>query len=196
MLLVGVDVGVTNLALSVVEVPDDCTEARVLDINLINTQHFEHTRVPRRTCTLGHTGMACDRVAHVVQERQHVFDAAREIVIERQPPGGLRDVEQVFVTMFRQRCHVMAPQTMHAHIGSSGYEYDERKRVSIRVATPYVPDIESRFAKADDVADSVCLVLTRVAQLKKVYDKEHALQVALDRGLDFEQFRYTGRLAQ
>ncbi len=193
---VGVDVGVVHLALAMCHTNAAYEDFTVQRVQLIDITELEHQRVPRSRCPLSHTGMACDRVLHVIQERQALFDAAEEVVVERQPPQGIRDVEQVFVTVFRTKCHVMAPQTMHKFLHSSGYEYAERKQISIRTAKAYVPDITAMFEKADDVADAVCLVLTRVSQLHDQHSRQARRAAALDRGLDFEAFRYKGPVLQ
>ncbi len=193
----GIDIGVVHLAIANASTSQNYDDLQMHSVQLINTMVLEHTRVSRHVCPLHHSGMAVDRVAHVVQEHQALFDGATIIVIERQPPGGLRDVEQVLVTMFRHKAEVMCPQTMHAHIGSSGVPYLARKAISIEVASEYMADLVHTFPdKTDDVADAICLVVTYIQKTKKKRDKEArckaALEHAKERGLDMEMFRYTG----
>ena len=196
-LTLGIDVGVIHLALVGGVTSDAYEDLRIVHVELINTTILEHGRVPRSTCTLHHTGMAADRVAHLVQERQILFDAAHRIIVERQPPGGLRDVEQVLACMFRDKVVLMAPQTMHAHIGSSQRPYAIRKALAVEYALVFLPDLRVRYPdKADDVADAVCLVVTHVHTKAKealcAARKAEAAAYAARRGLDFNQFRYSG----
>jgi Holliday junction resolvasome RuvABC endonuclease subunit len=195
MIAVGVDIGVLHLAVAVVRAGPHWEDATVQAVEVINTRTLEHNRVPRSACTLHHTGMAVDRVAHVTQERSALFAAAEVIIVERQPPGGLRDVEQVLVAMFRDKAVVMAPQTMHAFIGSSGLPYAERKEVAIAFAEGHVPHLRTTFpSKTDDAADAVCLALTWVHKQHQQWARTAAFKAARDtakaRGLDFEAFRY------
>ena len=197
MLILGVDIGVLHLAIAGVETAADYQGAVVVHVELINTMHLEHERVPAAHCLLHHTGMAADRVAHVVQQRQPLFDRAHCIVIERQPPGGLRDVEQVLLVMFRAKAVVMCPQTMHAHIGSSQKTYPVRKALAVLFASQFVPDLACRFpGKTDDVADAVCLAMTHVhaqaAVVAAAKARAAAAAQAASRGLDLEGFRYEG----
>lgn len=197
LLLIGVDIGVVHLALAFARAGPRFQDVAVDRVELINMTCMRHEAVSEAQCTLHHTGMAADRVAHVVQERRQAFDAAHCIVIERQPPGGLRDVEQVLFLMFRAKAVMMAPQTMHAHIGSSQRPYSIRKDLSKLYAQRYVPDLLLRFPdKADDVADAVCLVVTLAHQRAAVAAAEglraHAADSCAARGLDLAAFVYTG----
>lgn len=195
--VMGIDVGLVHLALAFGTIHGEDFSVTIDWVNLVDATVLEHGRVPRSECRLHHTGMAVDRVQHVIQERQPDFDAVEEIVIERQPPGGIRDVEQVFVTLFRDRCVVVCPRTMHVFLGSSGLTYPERKAVSMNRAQRYVPDIRTRFPKADDVADAVCLLLTRAAALAKTAAVVKA-RAAADAAVvtTFDRFRYRGTLGQ
>jgi hypothetical protein len=157
--LAAVDVGVINLALAFGTVNDGT-------VTITRTALVDTTQpCTVAGCPLHHTGMAVDRVAHVVAAYRADFDAAEVVVIERQPPGGLRDVEQVFAATFRAKCVVMAPQTMHATIGSSGLAYEARKEVSKATAAEFT-DL-TPYRKQDDVADAVCLLLTQAAKWRR-----------------------------
>jgi len=200
-IVLGVDVGVVHLALATGHVDAQFRHLVIAHVEVINTMVHAHEAVPLAACTLHHTGMAADRVAHVVQERKALFQDAHTIVVERQPPGGLRDVEQVLVILFRDKTVVMAPQTMHAHIGSSGRPYALRKLMAIEFAAKWVPDLLDRFpVKADDAADAVSLVATFVQKhadrLEAASALERAAVEARSKGLDLDAFRYRGSLGK
>jgi hypothetical protein len=199
LVVLGIDVGVLHLALAVTLTNANFSSFRVSHVELIDTRILQHDRVAQEKCTLQHTGMACDRVAHLLQEREALFRSAHVVVVERQPPGGLRDVEQVLATLLRHKVCVMAPQTMHAHIGSSGMPYAERKAWAVEVASSLVPELVVRFPKADDVADAICLAKTFVdkAGIKHAASvgKEKAKEAAHSQGLDFRKYMYTGKFA-
>ena len=197
MVILALDVGVIHLAIAVATCNADYSGAAIREVMLVNTMTLGHTRVCRAACRLHHTGMAADRVAHVVQERQELFDVANTIVVERQPPGGLRDVEQVLVLMFRDKVNVMAPQTMHAFIGSSRNPYTVRKQLAIEYATRFVKDLREQFpGKTDDVADAICIAVTYVERTREACAQKrqrvHSHVLAAERGLDLNAYRYTG----
>jgi hypothetical protein len=199
LLILGIDIGIVNLACAEAVVTDDFEDLKIRQVNLVNLMKLEHNRVPLAECPLFHTGMAVDRVAHLVQERQALFDAAHTIVVERQPPGGLRDVEQVLVSLFRHKAVVMAPQTMHAFIGSSCSPYSIRKQLAIAFAETFVPSLTTLFpVKADDAADAVCLACTFVHKMRTVRRKAagraRADAVATKQGLCLADYVYTGKM--
>jgi Holliday junction resolvasome RuvABC endonuclease subunit len=193
--ILGIDVGVINLALAVGTCTPAYTDVAIEAVEVVNM--MLPCVVPG--CALPHSGMAADRVAHVLRDRAAQFAAADTVVIERQPPGGLRDVEQVFLAALRAKARVIAPATMHVAIGSNGLEYAARKQVSIAAAERWVPALREWFPKPDDAADAVCLVLTHVwAKAKEVAAQEAAAAsaaVAASAGLDLAQYRYSGRLS-
>ena len=195
-IIVGIDVGVQNLAMAVGSCSASYTNLTITAVERVNLM----STCTVTGCTLHHTGMASDRVAHFLQARAAVFAEADTVVIERQPPGGLRDVEQVLVTRLRDKAVVMAPQTMHVAIGSNGLPYAERKVAAIARASLLVPDIAARFApKADDPADAVCFVIAYVqaaaARRAAICRSARAASTSAAAGLDLSAYVYTGRLS-
>lgn len=164
--LLGVDVGYSHLALALLSVRDDYTQPHVSGFALINLASHVHRRVPAATCTLHHSAMTVDKVAHVVQEFGDWLDAAEEVIIERQPPGGMTDVEQLLVASTRNKARLMAPQTMHAHLGLSRLNYEQRKRATEAFASSLCPALQAHtgLRRKHDIADAVCLAVTRAAQ--------------------------------
>jgi hypothetical protein len=201
--IIGIDVGVRNLAMAVGWCTPEFTQLRISAVERVNLMDACMVAA----CELHHTGMAADRVAHFLQQRAETFAAAHTVVIERQPPGGLRDIEQVLLVHLRHKAVVMAPQTMHAAIGSSGLTYEDRKAVAVTTACGLVPDLATRFApKPDDPADAVCFVLTYVraaaARRAAICTKRAAeaaatasATAAVTAGLDLKTYMYTGRFA-
>lgn len=192
--LIGIDIGVLHLGLAFASTNDDYSSLKIEKTVLIDMT----TECSSSGCSLFHTGFACDRVLHVIQAHQKSFDDCDHVVIERQPPTGIRDVEQVFAALFRPKAIIVQPQTMHAYIGSSGFDYDRRKDLATKFACRYVPDIEDRYERAHDVADAVCLVATVRSQLftkaiearLKSEAKTRQAAAKTSTTLDLDRFRY------
>lgn len=164
--LLGVDVGYTHLALALVTVAADYTQPHVSGFALINLAAHVHRRVPASACRLHHSAMTADKVAHVVQEFAEWIAEAEEVVIERQPPGGMTDVEQLLVAATRDKARLLAPRTMHAHLGLSRLDYEQRKHATEAFACALCPALAAHtgLRRKHDIADAVCLAVTRAAQ--------------------------------
>jgi hypothetical protein len=129
MRILGVDVGVIHFALCLCEVlPDQSPKViRAALINLTNPL-LGHESCSLRECQLSHSKMNCDRVDHMLQCLRHdYFDVADEIVMEQQPLGGIKDIEQLLVKEFRSRIRLISPIRIHRWLGIRGKSYEERK---------------------------------------------------------------------
>lgn len=160
MRVLGIDVGVRNLAVCVVAV-DDCTGARRLEHwEHVDITFLRHRRVSRSKCTLHHSRCLADRVAHFVQEHQHLFDAADVVAIEQQPPAGLVAVEQLLMAAARARARLVSPVAMHRRYGMQRITYEERKeraRQHFESATYIGDDVKEALAgreRSHDVYDA------------------------------------------
>lgn len=160
MLVASVDVGITHLALVFGRVTElvALVQAECLDITM-----FEHDRVPIGQCRLGHTKTTADRIAHVVQQRQHLFDACTHVLIERQPLQGHTHVEQVLYLMLRNKAQLVSPNAMHKFFNIGHYTYEGRKQQVVRIVDELFPldkfPLYHALERKHDIADAVCLLL-------------------------------------
>lgn len=136
MRVLGIDVGIIHLGLVLCETSGDilwtsdssCRVLRALLVNLTSPL-LGHEEINMKECTLTHSRMSCDRVDHLIQAcRDTFFDVADLIVIELQPPGGIKDVEQLLVQRFRHKIRVISPIRIHRWLGiPRGMSYEDRK---------------------------------------------------------------------
>jgi len=137
MIIVGVDVGINNLALVLLEcihVYRRGLQMRLLDVDLVDLCQLKHSVVQLNECNLHHSNMLIDRISHMIQEyRDKYFDKASIIAIERQPPGGIVAVEQLIMAAFRDKSVLVAPQSVHKMLGWGKIKlnYDQRKEQSL-----------------------------------------------------------------
>jgi Holliday junction resolvasome RuvABC endonuclease subunit len=163
MLVASIDVGITHLALVFARISESFQLIRVQRTECVDSTQFEHTRVSAELCTLGHTKTTADRIAHVVQERQHLFDACHHILIERQPLQGHTHVEQVLFMLFRARASLVSPNAMHKHFRINHFTYEGRKQQVVRIVDELLPlhhfPHYHSLERKHDVADAICLLL-------------------------------------
>tara|TARA_R110000803_G_scaffold30674_1_gene69010 strand:- start:158 stop:712 length:555 start_codon:yes stop_codon:yes gene_type:complete len=160
MLYTAIDIGYRNLGLIQVSVYDDIIQPlfmKKIDISKIHCKH---------TCEIPHTKEVADLVAHFIQEYQDVLRSADVILMERQPPGGLTNIEAVLLFVFRNKIKLISPNSVHAHFGFGHLDYEQRKERVVTIASKYItlPDIERQH----DIADAFCMILYEVqkSQLK------------------------------
>lgn len=160
MLVLGVDVGIINLGLCLLET-DDLYQSKTLNAwKHIDITVMRHNRVPRHKCTLAHTNCLCDRLKHVFQEEFELFNIADVIVIEQQPPCGHVAVEQLILSEFRQKACLVSPVSMQKSFDMRGLTYEERKTQAQRIfnecrIVPFeVKDVLRKRDRSHDIYDA------------------------------------------
>ncbi|AGO83640.1 hypothetical protein psal_cds_160 [Pandoravirus salinus] len=85
-----------------------------------------------------------DLVAQFVVQWRSAFDACERIFVERQPPGGMRDIEQLLYAALGggARVSFLAPNSLHAHfrigVRHGWGAYDQRKVRAETIASRYI----------------------------------------------------------
>ena len=120
MILVGIDVGYKNVGIVMAE----CIKEKI-DVKYFKRVDITKIKCPLN-CKLHHTNEVSDLVAHFVQHYKHIFEQADQIIVERQPPGGLTSVEALFHYIFREKVRLISPNSMHKHFGMGHLDYENR----------------------------------------------------------------------
>jgi hypothetical protein len=143
MFVLGIDVGIINLGLCLLECDDKYNARKLTTWKHIDITYMRHNKVTRCKCTLGHSNCICDRIQHVIQEEADVFDIADSIIIEQQPPCGHVAVEQLIFAQFRGKAHLVSPVSMHKTYGMRGLDYNERKEYTRQCfeRSPVIEDV-------------------------------------------------------
>ena len=138
---------------------------RVTHIQRVDIVDLKHVRTPRASCTLPHTKETYDRLAHVVQEYPEFFgDDVDAVVIERQPPGGMQDVQLFFYGLCRDKAVVVCPKSLHKFFDMQG-GYEMRKAQSVVLGQQildlgcdvHVKDAFDALGRAHDASDAMLL---------------------------------------
>lgn len=150
-----VDVGLVNMGVALVEVDHkgvvQCHMAGCVDITDFRC---------RGCCPLRHEAVPVDWVDHFVRDFKDAIAQAQVVLIERQPPGGFRCVEQLIYKACRDKALLVQPRSFQAHFGVTCMEYDERKQYLVGVAQRIYrgSEVATRALAADrahDVADAL-----------------------------------------
>jgi len=185
MQVMAIDIGIHHLGISITSLRDDFTFDEIIWIDNIDITNYTHNKVSRKECTLYHTKTCSDWIDHVHQENRLFFEKVDIILIERQPPCGLVAIEQLLFKMYRHKTHLIHPRNVHTYLNLTRCDYDERKRLSEKIAARFLPPnlLEQLpiYDRTHDIADSICIMLYwrnkketeyRREQHRKVCDKK------------------------
>ena len=149
MKIVGIDIGYYNIGLVLAE----CTGAHVeiLYIRKVDLTDFKTRDAPELS----------DMIHGFVTEHSDIFCQADQILIERQPPGGISSVEVLLHYIFRHKAILISPVSMHKHFGIGHLEYEQRKERTELIASKYIKESQyyERLERKHDIADALCMIL-------------------------------------
>lgn len=183
MIIVGIDVGYKNLGLVQVFINDE------FDPLVEFAKRINLTTVKcKPDCSIPHTNEVADLVAHFVEAYRDILYSADKILIERQPPGGLTNVESLLVYIFREKIEIISPNRMHKHFMIGHFDYEVRKQKTEEISNEYLNHLESytNQVRKHDMADAMCLVLYFIAADKKNYELKKRKRIVSS----FDEFRF------
>jgi hypothetical protein len=211
--VMGIDIGINNLAIVLVKVSPDWKIESIEECKLINITDFKHEKVEIIDCKLFHTKTMTDWLEHVFQEECDIFSIAEYILIERQPPQGFVSVEQLIFSKFRQKSILVHPNSVYAWIfpNSTVNTYEERKVKSEEYTTGVFEKCDSLhfyswilMERKHDIADAICMISYWLNNKHNEWDRDErrkkfdTLTLKTDKGDTqkvndwFEKYRYTG----
>lgn len=166
--VVSIDIGMYNLGLVCARVHEDLT-IYVDRVAKVDLAHSMHRRIPAILCKLHHSNATCDRVAHFIQEWEPWLNGATDILIERQPPTGFKDIEALLQYCFRDKVHIIQPQSIHSHFGLPHGDYEGRKAITVAIAHHHLKGVPGWMGleRKHDVADAMCQLLWWTSQLPR-----------------------------
>lgn len=180
--ITSIDVGIDNLGLLIVQVDDEqqWKWISVLVMERISIQACFHRMIKRSLCTLPHTSEVSDYVEHLHQEFAPFLDETDVVLIERQPPEGMKSVEQCLFQHYRDRAILVHPRSVHAFFGIGDQEYTKRKRSMEERTLQWFRRLpqeaeywtsryrELQRTRAHDVADAAAQCFWHCAQQRKL----------------------------
>jgi len=199
--VLSIDIGITNLGY-VYSIFDLDNEINSIKINFMKTNNdfieivkcdrvditnVKHHRIPFCECKLHHDYCIPDYVEHFIQEHQEMFSESDVIIIERQPPTGITNVQDLIFSKFRDKVQLISPNKIHKYFNMSK-DYSIRKKESETISEYYL----SRFKKftnnvrKHDISDAMLMLIYFYSlKLQEINKNKQVKKVFID----FEKFR-------
>ena len=146
MKILGVDIGYTNMGLVMATCKD--VDIKVDYIKKVDLSDYKY---------IGKTNDTAVLISLFVDDHESIFKESEVILIERQPPGGLTNIETLLHYIFMDKVKLISPQSVHRHFGMAHLTYEERKERSISIASKYIKDIP--YERQHDIADALCMII-------------------------------------
>jgi len=208
--ILSIDVGITHLGITISIADKEFKLKEILFMDLLDITKFPHrSGTSRKDCTLHHSKTFSDWMEHVFVLYEEYFEQCEYILIERQPPMGLVAVEQLVFSRYRNKSHLISPNSMHKFFNIGKLEYEMRKKITEKICRsqltePGLIEQYDSYNRKHDIADSVCLMLFWLNQRHTEYiDNQRMIRIRntkmIFRNTDmtmnewFEQFRYVPR---
>ena len=210
MKILAIDVGIINLgyvyAELVIEEPADGSKyknlllnsfyneerfnnkCKVIDCNRVDITKIKHRKVPFCVCKLHHERCVPDYLDHFIQELPH-FNECDILIIERQPPMGIMNVQDLLFKLFRDKVLLISPNSMHKYFKLSS-DYNERKKQSEKLSLDYLIDFENfnKQIRRHDISDAMLMIIYYYKiSLDTIIKNTTKVNVILD---DFEKFKF------
>jgi len=191
MKVLSIDIGIINLGYVYAEISPTI---EVIKCNKINITNVIHDKVPFCKCCLNHERCIPDYLDHFIQEHQEMFDNADIILIERQPPIGITNVQDLLFVKFRKKVKLISPNSVHKHF-KMDKDYDTRKQESEKISLSYLNDFLSfqQNERKHDISDAMLMIIYYFNNLPKpnnVALKISTISNCLNPFSLFDKFRY------
>ena len=187
MIIVSIDIGYHNMGVVKSYVDDKTFEIKILEIFKVDLTNLPHKKIDRWKCKLEHTCEVADLVAHFIQEYGDYLEESDKILIERQPPTGLTQIETLLLFLYRSKVELISPNSMHKYFHINVLEYESRKERTIEISKSFLENFQEyqELSRKHDIADAVCMIIFR---FHKEREKYRLSQV--DKSLPFNHFIY------
>lgn len=146
MKLLGVDIGYTNMGL----VMATC-EGPHITIDYIKKVDLGEYKY------IGKTNDTAVIISLFLKDYDHLFKEVDKVLIERQPPAGLTNIESLLHYIYMDKVVLISPLSVHRHFGMSHLDYDQRKERSISIASKHIDNIP--YERQHDIADALCMII-------------------------------------
>jgi hypothetical protein len=174
MIITSIDIGIQHLGLVKASITKSLNVKHILDIELVDIQEF-HPNCKESECPLQwHNKCFADWIEHVIHNHSSFFsNDVSYILIERQPPLGLVAVEQLIMSKFRTKAHLIHPRSTHSHFNCTHLDYEGRKKkmeeVTLKkiIRHPHLYQKYKNFERQHDVADALCQMIFFLSTLRK-----------------------------
>lgn len=167
MIILSIDIGIIHLGLASVEVDQEWNVVYVDILKLYNITIFKH-RYKDISCKKFHTACFSDWVDHLITYHKKLFINADYILLELQPPCGLKGIEQLIFHQYRNKCILIHPASVHKSLHMGHLDYENRKKYSVYYAKKWLGRFDNsgsllkkinKYKRKHDVADALCMII-------------------------------------
>jgi hypothetical protein len=190
MKVLSIDIGIINLGYVYAKLSQTI---QVMECNKIDITNMVHNRVPLCKCCLEHDKCIPDYLDHFIQEYQDLFDKADIILIERQPPVGITNIQDLLFVRFRKKVKLVSPNSVHKYF-KMDKDYDTRKEESEKMSLSYLNHFLSfqQNERKHDISDAMLMIVYYFNTLPKPEENDCMFnQFKYTKENLFEEFRYT-----
>jgi hypothetical protein len=186
--VLSIDIGIVNLGYVYSE------GLNVLECNRVDITKVKHNKVSYCNCKLHHDFCIPDYLDHFIQENNNIFENSDIILIERQPPIGITNVQDLLFTKFRNKVKLVSPNTIHKFFKMSKFDYDTRKIESLQLTNEYLREFKTfqNTERKHDISDAMLMIIYYIKINEKPLKKiKHVLDTFQFVPFDnFERFRF------
>ena len=161
----------------------------IIDCKRVDITHMRHNVVSRQHCCLYHERCIPDYIDHFVQETPF-FEDCDVLIIERQPPVGITNVQDLLFTKFRHKVLLISPGSVHKYFGLPSCAYELRKEKSEQIAEEYLSGFDkfTENIRKHDISDAMLMIIYYYKiKMEYVIEKSH---IEIE-NTPFEQFRFS-----
>ena len=132
---------------------------KIIDCNRIDITKIKHRKVPFCVCKLHHDRCVPDYLDHFIQEIPH-FEECDLLIIERQPPMGIMNVQDLLFKLFRDKVMLISPNSMHKFFNLNS-DYNERKIQSEKLSLNFLSNFENfnKQIRRHDISDAMLMLI-------------------------------------
>jgi len=133
---------------------------KIIDCGRIDITKVQHLVVKECDCKLHHENCIPDYLDHFIQEYSFYFNNCDILLIERQPPMGITNVQDLLFTKFRDKVLLISPNSVHKYFKLNN-DYQTRKKESEKIANGYLSGFKSFInnIRKHDISDALLMVI-------------------------------------
>ena len=163
----------------------------VINCNRIDITKIKHSKIKACNCSLRHESCIPDYLDHFIQEHLDYFNECDILLIERQPPMGITNVQDLLFTRFRNKVKLISPNSVHKYFGF-GHDYNIRKEQSEFIALDYLLHFNSFVSsiRKHDMSDALLMIIFYYYTTNRELIEKTDYNYDNDHFLNFEKFRF------
>jgi hypothetical protein len=159
----------------------------IIDCDRVDITKVKHRKVPLCVCKLHHDRCIPDYLDHFIQETSY-FEECDVLLLERQPPVGITNVQDLLFKLFRDKVELISPNSIHKYFKLPGGEYNARKQLSEQLSSRYLLDFTTftENIRRHDIADAMLMTIYHYKTFKSRLIENYQDPTVNQ----FEQFRF------